>query len=534
MRHLVMERDLLLDEDTVDHLQGCQRCRSGLVSDIDGIGLWARIQGDLIATPTVQVAASKSPWVFAVLAAAVVIATIVVGGRFLQRGSSVAVVTTQPSATSLRPAPEFPEVPPPSTPIVPEPSSDRPNFDMTFEVVNEAGVPVSTGRLVWAALNFYKVLKIDDSPDGPSFGYSFYRNRDETGLNDPHDQFVRTGDSGDLSYPPDPAIPWKVLTRVLTTEQMWEEITGGDTAPQQSQPTHPLAGNAFAGAGFRLELSPEGIPVKIERPGFGVFQATSLEVRTISAVEVGGNIELPFRYALYLSAESSDYQREILQDGIVSSTEYRQAVEAAAACSNDQPETTTSCSAEFLDNVRAAWDADSFALSENDFVILHSLVEGDLESVEMYQTEPGEERVLAEGPGWTISIQERGRGLCTKTSTAAGPSGAGSHSQGCFTKSKMRVPGRMHIDLGFTSLQGVGSQGQMLGIVEEDAREVVISFSTGESVTLQVGDTAEFGFRGFGFLFETADLGTPIGVEAYDSEGNLLLSYQVPELQIPG
>jgi hypothetical protein len=534
MRHLVMENDLLLDDDTVDHLQGCQRCRSGLVSDVDAFGVWTRVQGDLIAAPAVQIAASKSPWVFAVLAAATVTAMIVVGGQFLQRDStSVTVATPPPPATSLRTAPEFPEVPPPSTPVVPAASTDRPHFDMTFEIVNEAGDPVSTGRLVWAALNFYKVLKVDHSPDGPSFGYSFYRNRDGIGINDPHDQFVRTSYAG-LTYPPDPAIPWKVLTRVLSTEQIWEEITGGDTDLQQSEPTHHLAENAFTGDGFRLELSPEGIPVKIEQPGFGVFQATSLEVRIVSAVEVGGNIELPFRYALYLTNESPDSQREILQDGIVSSIEYRQAVEAAAACSNDQPETTTSCSAEFLDKVRAAWEADSFALSENEFVILHSLVEGDLESVEMYQAEPGDERVLAEGPGWTISIQERGQGLCTKTSTAAGPSGAGSHSQGCFTRSKMSVPGRMHIDLGFTSLQGVGSQGQMLGIVEEDAREVVISFSTGESVTLQVGDTAEFGFRGFGFLFETADLGTAVGVEAYDSDGDLLLSYQVPELQVPG
>lgn len=542
MRHPVLERDWLLDDVTVNHIQSCQRCRSGLVCDIDVVAVRARIYEDLIAPPAVHVTASRSPWVFAFVAAAAVLFVIVAGGLLLQGESNSTTVGTDvpPIETSSPRVPEFPEVPPPETPQAPQASGDRPSFDLTFVVATTDGEPVSTGRLVWASLNFYKILKVDNSPQGPSFGYSFYRTRDEMGINDPHDQLVRPGDTGGrISYPPDPAIPWKILTRVLSVQDIWLEITNGVPAPERSQPTHPLAANAFAADGFRLEVSSEGIPVKVERPGYGPFEVSSLEMRPVVSGEVGGNIELPFRYALFLAPESSEYQRPTLEDGIVTFTEYRRAAEAAAACAGVDPEfdeatglyslpastQSVACSSEYFDNVQAAWTSDSFELSENDFTLLHYLVEGDLESVEMYQSEPGEERALADGPGWAISIRERGAGLCISTSAASGPSGLESFSQGCFTRSHMSVPGRLRVD---TAYAGPGSQthGAILGIVEDNARQILITFSKGESVAVPVGDTAELGFRGFGLLFESADLGVPISFEALDSDGNLLLSYR--------
>jgi hypothetical protein len=71
-----------------------------------------------------------------------------------------------------------------------------------------------------------------------------------------------------------------------------------------------------------------------------------------------------------------------------------------------------------------------------------------------------------------------------------------------------------------------------MGIVTEDADRVVVRFTTEAEREITPGSIAEFGFRGFGLVFEAAELGVPTEVEVF--RGSTSLGLHIIEDQSSG
>ena len=70
-----------------------------------------------------------------------------------------------------------------------------------------------------------------------------------------------------------------------------------------------------------------------------------------------------------------------------------------------------------------------------------------------------------------------------------------------------------------------------MGLVAAQADVVTVRFSGGAERDIVPGDIVEFGFRGYGMLFDAADLGVPTELEAYS--GDTSLGAQTIELNFP-
>ena len=61
----------------------------------------------------------------------------------------------------------------------------------------------------------------------------------------------------------------------------------------------------------------------------------------------------------------------------------------------------------------------------------------------------------------------------------------------------------------------------MLDLVSEDADRVIVRFSSGSELEIIPGDIVEFGFRGYGTLFNASDLHEPTEFEVHSGTTSL-------------
>lgn len=546
MRHVTSTMIENPEADVMQHLEECARCRALIVADTDLAGVRARVLGEAsngsVALREVGAADStwrNSPWVVVTVAAvAVVVFLAPVAWLGLRSGSDV--VGGESSSSSTVPVVKLPEAPPePSpedlAPPVPIGVGEIPSFEMSF-VVGDTVV----GRLIWQSPTFYEGLRGNLSDEGSVFDYGMYRANDGWGLTDPDDSTV-VGDGGDQTtqeLPEDTDIPWDLLIERRSEEAMWSEIAGDGVEATEVEPTHADAVRAWAAEGVRLEVTDDGIPVVVERPGRERFEVVRLTRRDIRVGEIGNNTDLPFDYALFLALATTDEQRTVLADGIVTFADYQAAAEAAADCAGVEARFDSAtgmfefpadgmvreCVDRYVSDIAAVWRVDSQSLDGDEFVAIWYMVQGLDEAVEMFQTERDPERALASGDGWAISISERGSGYCTRSSI---PNGFG---DGCFVRSQMSIPDVLAVEgsLSFDP-DGVLTSGSVLGLVTEEADRIVIRFSNGEEQQVTPGSIVEFGFRGFGMLFDGPELGEPTEVGAYN--GNTTLGvFAIPSM----
>ncbi|RLE15455.1 MAG: hypothetical protein DRJ28_04135 [Actinobacteria bacterium] len=526
-------------DDVMTHLENCARCRSRVTTDVDVAAVRVRILDEiagvsrLINGPeTAAVRWRDRPLAVALVAAAAVTVLFVPLAWFGLR-SSESPVTSAPSATTdTSPVVVLPErqgEPGPNdgaAPVPPVPSEVA-SFEMLFMVGGEA-----VGSLIWGSPTFYEAVRVNLTGGSPEYGYGMFRAGTNQGTSDPDSSAFEWplpfGEEAPSNLPNDPDILWDLLINRYTDVEMWAQMTDGQVEAVTVDPTHPDAGRAWMVDGFRLEVTIDGIPVVVERPGHARFEAVSLDRRTIRAGEVGNNTDLPFNYAVFLSATTTSEQRPVLKDGLVTYAEYRAAAVTAAECAGAEAvfddatglltaldDTQSDCAATHLDDIAAVWNLASQWSEGTEFLQIYYLIEGNRDAVAMYQAEEGPERALASGDGWALSISERGPGYCTRTSAG------GSYGEDCFIRSQMRIPYILKIDIGVGYEDTLPTEGYVMGLVAEQADLVTVRFSSGAERDIVPGDIVEFGFRGYGMLFDGTDLGIPTEVEVYSAGTSL-------------
>lgn len=540
MKHLTTQLINHPDDDVLAHLEVCARCRSRIETDVDLTAVRGRIL-DEIASAGLAARSSQTadprwwerPWAVAAVAAVAVIAAFIpVAWMGAQSDGDAASTVPVVIGTTLPVVelPERPEAPSPEdmAPPTPPVAGDTGPFEMKFAVGDEA-----VGVLIWQSPTFYEAFRGNLTDEGPVYDYGMHKAGLGGGTSDPDNSaFERPtlgGDVGAYVLPDDPQIPWGLLIERGTDDEMWAAITKGQAAATFVDPIHPEAVRAWAVDGFRLEVTEDGIPVVVERPGLPRFEALSLDRRVIRTGEVGNNTDLPFDYAVFLSGTTTDEQRLVLADGVVTLADYRTAAQAAAACAGTEttfddasgmfviPEgvDTAECAALHVDDIAAVWRVSIGRLEGTEWEQIFHLIEGELDVVEMYQAEQGPERALASGDGWALSISSRGDGYCTRESSI------GSYGEGCFVPSQMLIPNIIAISVGMTYEGNQPSDGYVLGAVTEDADLVIVRFASGSELEIIPGGIVEFGFRGYGTLFDAADLGAPTEFEIYNGTTSL-------------
>jgi len=124
-----------------------------------------------------------------------------------------------------------------------------------------------------------------------------------------------------------------------------------------------------------------------------------------------------------------------------------------------------------------------------------------------------EPRPLVDHDGWSVSIARRGNGYCA----VAGGSGGG--AERCFMEPGLggdRLPVEVAMET-FEPEGGEGGYGEGLvfGVVPEDVDRVTVRFDSSPDRDAHLGDTVEFGYRGFGVAFDGAEMGPPVEVLAF-------------------
>jgi hypothetical protein len=510
-------------DDEMRHLESCERCRSRIGTDVDLGSVRDLLLSEATTEPrsaTPRETRSWHPWLVGVGAAVIVLALFV----------PLLLLDNQPASDSaatspIEPVTTIPALPPDLSgerpdPPTPPAGSDAESFEMAFR-----GADGVIGRLIWASPNFHEGLRITVEGN-PSFDYSFYQG-DGYGYNDgAFDPFPKTDDGHpDIgALPEDPAVPWAILLEKGSIDEMWTAI-GGTSQPAPSEVTHPLADSAFTGEEIRLEVSEKGVPVLVQSPTIGSWHVTSLQHRRIRAGEVGNNADLPFNYALYLAGNTSDEQRTVIGDGMVTFADYQKASAQTADCAgveanfddatglfsfNTSPQ-LEACRAQHLNDIEEIWRIDSQFLDDDEFVILWHTAEGELELAEMYRAKPGPQLPLASGPGWAISVWERGEGLCMRAS--AGSTGM----EGCNLPSGWHIPEVLYVSVGIThNEEDKPISGEITGLVADEVTRVLVTFESGDTIEIIPGETTQLGVRGFGLAsFDAAQLGEPTTIEVF-------------------
>lgn len=517
-------------DDEIGHLESCERCRRRVATDVDLGSVRDQLLSEATTGPrsvTLDSPRSRSPWLVGVGAAVFVLA-LFVPILLLDNQPASDPAVTPPNDTAATTLPALPpdlsgEQPDPPTPPA---GSEAESFEMVFE-----GADGIIGRLIWASPEFYEGLRITVSGD-PTFDYGFYRGNGY-GYNDGDlNPFPMTeeGHPEIGALPEDRAVPWPILLSRLAPEAMWTAI-GGTGQPESADPTHPLAASAYTDGDTRLEVSEEGVPVLVQSPTIESWQVTSLQHRQIRVGEVGNNVDLPFDYALYLAGTTSDEQRSVIGDGMVTFADYQNASAQTAECAGVETSfdgatglftfgtspQLEECRAQHLDDIEEIWRIDSRYLDEDEFVILWHTARGELELAEMYKAEPGPELPLASGPGWAISVWERGEGLCSRAS--AGSTG----SEGCNLPRMWQIPDILDVSVGI-SYNGDRNpiSGEITGLVAESVTRMVVTFQSGDTIDLTPGETTQLGVRGFGLSrFDAAQIGEPTTIEVFAGEQSL-------------
>lgn len=523
MTHLTPDLIERLDTSAVDHLENCRDCRYLIVTDVDLGATKAHLMDRVDAAAPPRTHPRLRPWAVVAIAAGIVF---VLFAPLLLLNPDREHDVAGENEVSL-PVRQESEPPPPPTP-----SNEASSYEMVFMLDDGR-----QGRLIWDSPTFYEGLVTHrQTLEGPVYDYGFYRTGSDWGLNDPDEVLVPGGPHPDIrKLPEDPGIPWAALINRTSAEATWSWM-GGDTAGMSPvSPTHPMGAQAWGDGERRLEINEFGAPVLIERPGQTTFRVSQITHREIRAGEVGNNTDLPFDYALYLATKTTGEQRPVLEDGLVTFADYEAAAARAAGCAGveiefsdssgmfefpDDP-TTSDCVARHVDDIAEVWRVDSQWLEGDEFVILWYTIEGREEYAEMHQVEPGEERALASGDGWAVSIAARGEGYCLYTTADA------SYGEGCLLSEDLPVPDVLDATVSTSyedETQLLGAS--VVGVVTARADRVVIVWDSGEETNLSPGTTVEFGFRGFGMISRGDALGVPIAVHAY--AGDTLLGTQYP------
>lgn len=523
MTHLTSELVDRADEAAIAHLETCEQCRLLIVTDVELGVTRSRVMERVAATVTTTVRADRRrpPWVMVAAAAGLVLALF---APLLLLSPDREPDFAGDTEVSL-PGRSESEPPPP-----PVPTNDLGSYEMVFTIDDGR-----QGRLIWDSPTFYEgLVTTQDKSEGPTHDYGFYRTGTDWGFSD--NEVLEPGaEQPDIRrLPDDPAIPWSALINMTSVEETWSWMGAGEGDLATVAPTHPLASRAWSGGGYRLETA-ENIPVLIERPGHPAFRVNQLTHREIRAGEIGNNTDLPFLYALYLVDRTTDEQRQILEDGLVTFADYEGAATEAAECAGIEPEfsesasmfvfsedrTASDCVARFVDDIAEVWRVDSQFLDGDEFVALWYTIEGRPKYAAMHRVEPGPERALASGGGWAISIAQRGEGYCTFSRAE------NTNTEGCELPEDMPVPGILKADV-TTEYEGEDQLlgASVVGIVTARADRVVIIWGSGEETSIAPGEIVEFGFRGFGMISRGDGRGEPVAVQAYS--GDRLLGTQMP------
>lgn len=530
MTHIESNEISRVTGDEIRHLESCERCRSRVVTDVDLGSVRDLLLSEATTEPrsvTPHKRRSWRPWLVGVGAAVFVLALFV---PLLLLDNQVA---TNPAATSPgEPANNMPALPPDLSgeqpdPPAPPPGSEAASFEMAFEAAD--GV---IGRLIWASPDFYEGLRITVDGITPRYDYGFFRGDGYFYDDRAVDPFPKTED-GEIeigAIPDDPAVPWEILLNRLTADEMWTAI-GGIGQPVSADVTHTLADAAFAADAIRIEVTENGIPVLVRSPSTGTWRVTSLHYRPIRAGEVGNNIDLPFDYALYLSDTTSNEQRSIIGDGMVTFADYQNASVQTADCAEveasfddatglfsfDTSPQLEECRDQHLNDIEEIWRIGSQSLEPDEFMILWHTAHGELELAEMYKAKPGPELPLASGPGWAISVWERGEGICSRASAGA------TDSEGCTLPSMWQIPDIMDVSVGMAYEGGDNPvSGEITGLVAADVTRIVVTFESGDTVDLTPGETIQLGVRGFGLSgFDAAQRGELTTIEVFAGDKSL-------------
>jgi hypothetical protein len=424
-----------------------------------------------------------------------------------------------PAATipALAPDPSDEQSDPPQ-PLV---GSDADSFELAFETAD--GV---IGRFVWQSPRLYEGLRITANGD-PTLDYNFEYISSEGGY------FwdvapVKAG--AVLALPEDPVVPWALLIEQRTIDEMWTAI-GGTGPPTPADITHPLADSGFAADQIRLEVSQEHIPVLVESPTIGSWQVTSLQHRPVRSNEILNDyFEIAFDYALYQTANTSDEQRTVIADGMVTFADYQDASARTADCARvdagfddatglfsfDNSPRLEACRTQHLDDIEDIWRIDSGHVDHDELRVFRHTAEGNLEFAEMFKVEPGPRLRLASGPGWEIDVWERGEGVCISAAFQCGlPSG--------WAIPEVLEVLTSHFDEGAGRLVLTG----ISGLAASNVTRLLVTFESGDTIEIIPGETAtpQLGIRGFGLGNLDPALGEPTTIEAFANEKSLGVYY---------
>ena len=510
MSHVTPEMENMDDDQVIAHLETCSRCRSQVATDTDVDMVLVRILDSVDQQfEPVKVKAVRwwaKPWIV-VPGAAALVAALFIPLAWLGDGIDSSLGGT---GTTLPPAPEPPV------------GTEAQSVELMFEA--DKGI---YGRLIWSDPTFFEGVRITRSADGPIYDYGFYRADTEVGRDadgfDPFEPFDPKEGWAD-HLPKDPLVPWDLLIERPTIEEMWTRLGGDLPIPQSTESTHPEAQSAFVASGLRLEVADDGLPVLVESDDIGRFSVTAIDRRPVRAGEVGNNIDLPFMYALYLAADTTAEQESALMDGIVTFSEYESAVAAAAQCAGvdahllqsgmftfQASDSLEECVDRHVSDVEEVWRVSS-QLHIPDFEIIWATVEGRPDQVELYSATEGPRFSLGV---YSMFISRRGPGYCLRYAIAQFA------SAGCSFEKDMDVPYVLTADIILTyDDDRIILSGAIAGIVTEEADRLVITFESGDSVEVDPGQIAAFGYSGYGYEFESS-WGEPTTVEAFSGNKSL-------------
>lgn len=537
MSHPTNEQLMAADITVIDHLESCARCRESLESDIDLDAVWRRVQDELTEPHLVRGAdrsGSRRSWTAGAVAAIAVVVLVVPVALFTftgtDDGTGVGSANTQPSLGPAVQAPEYPPEPVGEDPSVLPAPPDTPAFEMSFSVGDTI-----RGRLIWARPDFYEAARVTTEEGLTWFEYAIYRTGDGTGFSNPNGSMLEwafpsgatmessLNEIGSTPYVPDPDIPWDLLIAGDTGTAL-KSLGLGD---EHSVPaTHPLADDAWGDGTNRLESTADGIPVLIERAGEQPLSVETLDRRILFRGEVGNNVDIGVYWALNRAEATTPEQRDALRRGLLTLADYRAAAQAAAECAQVEtsfdditklyvfPDEAADCVATWVSDIEQVWRLDAQLVTSDEQIAMYYEAMGMPEVVEMYRSEQGPERPLASGDGWAIAVSERGPGYCTRTSVSTQ-----GYGEGCFTPSQMPIPGVLGLDSGWSYTDNEIDRGALLGIVAEEVEGIEVTFSLGEVGTIVPGGLTEFGFRGFGYLYDAGALGVPTRFDVFGLSG---------------
>jgi hypothetical protein len=517
MSHILTSTITHASDEDLRHLETCEKCRSRVVTDVDLGSVRARILSEATTEPrsvrpTKQAVAR--PWLIGVSAAVAVVVL------FLP------LMLTNREQPAESPAVSSPDS---STPAV---AAGASTFEMTFQ-----GTDGAIGRLIWGGPELYEGLRATRTGDSSNLQYNFHRNSDGAGFYDAAmDPFPKNEEGVPIlgAAPEDPSVPWPILLERMSPEEMWTQI-GGTGEPIETDPTHPLAISAYVDGDVRLEWDAQGVPVLVDSPVFGSFRVTELTWRDLRPDEIQNNVELPFRYALHLSASTTAEQQPALSDGIVTFSDYRSAVEVAASCAGvearfddgtglfrfEENPRLDGCRARHLNDIEEVWRVDSQQIAEDELTIIWAQIDERPQDVEIYEAEPGPEMTLASGDDWAISIWQRGPGICLRHHNYKEDQ-SGTSGHGCGLPSEWQIPHILNAQFA-TAVDGDQPiEGEILGFLTEAADRLVVTFESGDTIEIEPGETFHLGYRGFGLpWYDGTVLGHPETLEVFDGETSL-------------